>query len=75
MTVIKITERFPDYKKIKQSAERILSLAKKSDLTEILIIGTDKEGKLFLAGFPPDPGNALWLMEVAKKKLLSGDPQ
>jgi len=57
----------------KQTAARSIKLAAKRKLTEIFIVGTDAEGNLFTAACPPDLGNVLVLMELAKKKLLSGE--
>ena len=50
--------------------ERILSKAVDADLQEVIIIGTSKEGDLYFAGSMADGGNALWLIEKAKKALL-----
>jgi len=50
--------------------ERILRKAADADLQEVIIIGTSKEGDLYFAGSMADGGNALWLIEKAKKALL-----
>lgn len=41
--------------------------------TEVLCIGYGDDGHLFVRGSPPDPANAMWLMELAKRKLCAGD--
>lgn len=38
---------------------------------EVLVIGM-RDGELWLRGVPNDPGNALWLMELAKQRLTRG---
>lgn len=38
--------------------------------TEVLCIGYGSDGQLFVQGAPPDPANAIWLMELAKLKLV-----
>ena len=38
--------------------------------TTVLVIGLDSEGELFVSGVPNDPAEGLWLMEMAKLKLL-----
>jgi hypothetical protein len=57
----------------KRSAARTLSHASKAALTEVVVIGVDDEGELIVSAHPNDPGNAMWLMERAKKHLLSFD--
>lgn len=47
----------------------VLAQAKGCD--EVLVIGV-RDGELHLRGAPNDPGNALWLMELARKRLLRG---
>lgn len=39
-------------------------------LTEVVILGTDKDGELFFSSNVADGGSVLWLMEKAKKALL-----
>jgi hypothetical protein len=53
------------------TVRRVLANARRNGLTEILIIGYEPDGSLFLSGHPPSPGDALWLMEQAKQKLLN----
>lgn len=50
--------------------ERILRKAIDADLQEVIIIGTSQEGDMYFAGSMADGGNALWLIEKAKKALL-----
>lgn len=38
---------------------------------EVLIIGISN-GELHLRGAPNDPGHAMWLMELAKRRLTRG---
>lgn len=60
-----------DYKRqVKRSAAGVLRECRALHPTEILVIGIGPSGDLFVQGSPPDPGNAMWLMECAKRKLL-----
>lgn len=54
----------------KRSAAGLLRAVRAMSPTEVLCIGTDADGHLFVQGSPPDPANAMWLMEMAKMKLL-----
>jgi hypothetical protein len=70
MGVVNIAEHKDFEKGERLSVSRTLRQARQARLTEVLVIGHGADGALFLAGHPNDPGNALWLMELAKKKLL-----
>ena len=50
--------------------ERLLEAALESTLQRVIIIGTDAEGDFYFASSMAAGGDALWWMEVAKKKLL-----
>jgi len=58
------------YRAQKRTAAGVLRDCRASNPKEILVIGIGADDELFVQGSPPDPGNALWLMEMAKKKLL-----
>lgn len=51
-------------------AERILNKAIESDLKDVMVIGTDKQGNFYFAASFGDGGNVLWLMERAKIELM-----
>jgi hypothetical protein len=53
----------------KRSAAGVLRDVRALNPTEVLCIGTDANGDLFVQGSPPDPANSMWLMELAKQKL------
>lgn len=55
----------------KQSAAGALRDSRAMNPTEIFIIGVKPDGDIFVKGAPPDPANALWLMEMAKL-ILTG---
>ena len=48
-------------------------ITKEADLEEVVIIGFDKCGEFYFSSNKADGGCILWLMEVAKKKLLEID--
>lgn len=50
--------------------ERILEAAKEAGLTGAVVIGWDAEGGFYFASSIADGADVLWLMELAKKKLL-----
>lgn len=54
----------------KSSVARTLRQARTLNLTEILVIGMDSAGDIQVQASPPDPGNSMWLMASATKKLL-----
>lgn len=53
-------------------AERVLKAAIDSTLylQKVVVLGYDAEGEFYFASSIADGGTVLWLMEVAKKKLL-----
>lgn len=61
------------YRDRRASIGRTLRQAKDMGLTEILVIGVDADGDVQVQGYPPDPGNAFWLMAMAGKKLTGGN--
>ncbi len=55
-------------------AERVLRKAQGSDLTTAVVIGWEADGDFYFASSAADGAEVLWLLEVAKKKLLeAGD--
>lgn len=56
----------------KRSAAGVLRDCRAKHPTDVLVMGYDGDGRFFVQGSPPDPGNALWLMELARKKLVDG---
>lgn len=54
----------------RESAAGALRKARANKLTDVLIIGWDEAGDLYVSGSPPDPNQALWLMEACKRRLF-----
>lgn len=52
-----------------RSPDRVLKDNVGLGLTEVLVIGVCADGETVVGGSPPDPANALWLMEMARKRL------
>lgn len=50
-------------------AERVLREAI-PELKDAVVIGFDNEGEFYFASSKADGANVLWLLEVAKKKLI-----
>lgn len=50
--------------------ERILRKASEEDLKEVIVVGFDQEGEFYFVSSEPDGGDVLWLLEMAKFKLL-----
>jgi len=49
---------------------RILAKAAAAKLESVVVIGFDKEGDFYFASSKADGSDVLWLIELAKKKLL-----
>lgn len=49
---------------------RILRKASEAGLTEVVIVGYDKDGDFWFSSSGSDGGDVLWLFELAKMKLL-----
>lgn len=49
---------------------RILDRAKAANMSEVIVLGYDADGEFYFAASEPDGGDILWLLEVAKKKLM-----
>ena len=56
--------------RLKTPPERIIREALEREFADIMMIGWTKDNRFFFSSSDPDGGNALWNMEVAKKKLL-----
>lgn len=68
--VVPIRTSAGDFEKAKKlTSRRVLNGARGCD--EILVIGL-RNGDLIVRGSPNDPGNAMWLMELAKRRLTRG---
>jgi tryptophanyl-tRNA synthetase len=56
--------------KLDLPAERILRKATENNLSEAIVIGLDQDGNLYFASSNADGADVLWLIELAKKRLL-----
>lgn len=52
------------------AAERVLEGAHEARLASAVVIGHAENGDFYFASSIADGGDVLWLLEVAKKKLL-----
>lgn len=52
------------------SAERILQAAIDAKIESAVVLGYDADGEFYFASTKADGGEVIWLMEIAKKKLL-----
>ena len=50
--------------------ERVLRKATDSELKTAVVVGWDADGDFYFASSVADGGDVLWLLELAKKKLL-----
>lgn len=50
--------------------ERILETALDSDLDQVIVIGVEQDGEFYLSSSKTDCDKLLWLIEVAKKRLM-----
>jgi hypothetical protein len=51
-------------------SEKLLRKAIEGGVTNVVIIGYDPEGAFWFASSDADGGDVLWLLEMAKRKLL-----
>jgi hypothetical protein len=51
-------------------AERVLGGAILAEMSDCMVLGWDKDGDFYFASTFSDGGIALWLMEVAKNRLM-----
>jgi len=61
---------FTGITKLDLPVDRIIKGAVDAGLTEIVIIGYDKDGEEYFASSIADGGSVLWHLERSKKKLL-----
>lgn len=61
---------FDGITKLDLPPDRILESAKEK-LQGVIVIGFDHAGEFYAASSYADGGNALWLLEVCKKRLLA----
>ena len=52
--------------------EKVLGAALKDELEQVVIIGVDSDGEIYLAS-SKGPESTLWLLELGKKELLDFD--
>lgn len=50
--------------------DRIISNAKKAKLDEIVVLGFGKDGDFYFGASKADGGDILWLLELAKRRLM-----
>ncbi len=51
-------------------AKRVLKAAKKAKLTDAVVVGYMEDGSFYFASSAADGSEVLWLLSLAKKKLL-----
>jgi hypothetical protein len=51
-------------------AERVLQAAIDARVETVVVLGYDADGEFYFASTKGDGGEVIWLMEIAKKKLL-----
>ena len=54
-------------------SERVLNSASKRGMDDVVVIGYDNDGEFYFASNKADRGTVIWLLELAKKKLLELD--
>jgi hypothetical protein len=66
----------PVITKLKLDPQRVLARAAEAGLTDVVILGYDKDGKEYFVSSMPDGGDVLWLVARMSRKLLSvGDAE
>jgi len=68
--VVPIKKHREYYRQTKRSAAGCLREARSRNPSDVVVIGYDQSGELFIMSEPVDPGHVLWMMESAKAHLL-----
>jgi hypothetical protein len=70
--IIKFPKQFDPKPTIEEiPVRKILAEADKKDLDEVMVIGFDKNGEIYVASSRADSYKCLWLLENAKNLLLN----
>ena len=62
---------FSGITKLDIPADRVLDAAK-GNLQGVMVLGYDLDGNFYAASSYADGGNALWLLELCKQRLMNG---
>lgn len=62
--------QFNGLTKLKTDPSRILQLALKAELADVVVVGFNKDGDFWFSGSDPDGSEVLWLLERARHKLM-----
>ena len=65
---------FPGVTRLDIPAERVLEWASKKDLKSVVVMGYTEDGDEYFASSIADGGEVVWLIERAKLKLLTVEP-
>lgn len=60
----------PGPTRIDLPVERVLTVALGAELKTAVVIGWDADGEFYFKSSAADGGEVLWLLEVARKKLM-----
>lgn len=60
-----------EFRTDKTKAEDVLADAYGHDLTDVVVIGWDRQGNIYFDSSYPDGPNVLWLLENVKAMLLA----
>ncbi len=60
----------PVITKLDLPVDRILEEAIKAELSEVVLMGYDKDGGYYFASSKADGGDVLWLLEYTKRRLF-----
>jgi hypothetical protein len=69
--------RWPGITTLDTSPRLVLTFAMREELENCIVLGFKEDGGIYLASSVADGGSMLWLMEIAKTRLmaLAGEPQ
>lgn len=68
--IVQITQHKGFDRKVKRTVQGCLKSARALQLVEVLVIGVNRDGDTVVRSPNANPGDALWLMEMARKKLV-----
>lgn len=65
---------FTGLTKADHKPEQILQAAIDADLSTVVVVGREMDGSFWFSGNKSDAYEVLWLLELAKRNLLAGEP-
>jgi hypothetical protein len=62
---------FPGTTRLRTPVPRVLASAAGAKLQDVVVIGRDEDGNLYLSSSSPDGPDVIWLIELAKRFIFA----